>query len=156
MARLREAELEAWGGAVGRGVATPVFLALRGPLGAGKSVLARAVARGAGVTARMPSPTFNLVFRYRGERAEVVHLDLYRLGDPDEVWELGWSELGGDDDLVLVEWAGRAGPHLPRDRWEVELSIPEPGRPVREVSVERRGDPPSLPVEPARYARSES
>src|SRR5690606_23289192 len=78
-ALLSESELEAWGRAVGRTVETPVVLALRGELGAGKSVLARAVARGAGVAGPLPSPTFNLVFRYEGEDGvAVVHLDLYR------------------------------------------------------------------------------
>jgi tRNA threonylcarbamoyladenosine biosynthesis protein TsaE len=65
---LSESELVRWGERIGREVALPVFIALRGPLGAGKSVLARAVARGAGVVATMPSPTFNLVFTYHTER----------------------------------------------------------------------------------------
>ena len=69
----------------------PFFLALRGPLGAGKSVLARAVARGAGVEGPLPSPTFNLVFRYQGATADVVHVDLYRIHDPRELKELGWD-----------------------------------------------------------------
>src|SRR5512146_99697 len=108
---LTEPMLEAWGERIGRSVAVPVVLALRGELGAGKSVLARAVARGAGVSGALPSPTFNLVYRYQGSRLpggpgrggapdeegiEVWHLDLYRLEDPEEVWELGWRELGSD------------------------------------------------------------
>ena len=80
---LTEAELEAWGERIGASVAVPVVFALRGELGAGKSVLARAIARGAGVSGPMPSPTFNLVYRYHGARGvDVWHLDLYRLGDP--------------------------------------------------------------------------
>jgi tRNA threonylcarbamoyladenosine biosynthesis protein TsaE len=65
---LSEPDLVRWGEAIGREVAVPVFIALRGPLGAGKSVLARAIARGAGVSAAMPSPTFNLIFTYHAER----------------------------------------------------------------------------------------
>ncbi len=61
---LTEDELVAWGRRIGAAVTVPVFIGLIGPLGAGKSVLARAVARGAGVEGALPSPTFNIVFRY--------------------------------------------------------------------------------------------
>ena len=111
---LREHELTAWGGRIGREIGLPVFIGLSGPLGAGKSVLARAVARGAGVSARLPSPTFGLLFRYPArEGVEVVHADLYRLHDPEEIWELGWEELGAGREIALVEWPHRAGAYLP-------------------------------------------
>jgi tRNA threonylcarbamoyladenosine biosynthesis protein TsaE len=143
---LTEPDLVRWGRLVGSTVATPVFLALRGELGAGKSVLARAVARGAGVEGAVPSPTFNLVFRYRTPGGtEVVHLDLYRLESPDELWELGWEELGAGDEIVLVEWPERAGDHLPADRWEIELERAPGGSGVREVRVRKVGGPPHLP-----------
>jgi tRNA threonylcarbamoyladenosine biosynthesis protein TsaE len=142
---LSERELVRWGDRVGRDVEPPVFIGLRGQLGSGKSVFARAVARGAGVEAAIPSPTFNLLFRYRGRNVEVVHLDLYRLRSPDELWELGWEELGHGPEIVLVEWPERAGEHLPKDRWEVTLSAPEPGSLLRAVNAERIGDPPPLP-----------
>ena len=62
--RLDEASLALWGERIGETVDTPVVLGLRGELGAGKSVLARAIGKGAGVSAAMPSPSFNLLFRY--------------------------------------------------------------------------------------------
>lgn len=132
-----EPELVAWGERIGATVATPVFIALRGDLGAGKSVLARAIARGAGVSAAMPSPTFNLVFRYSTERGtDVVHMDLYRLERPEDVWELGWRELGDGDEIVLVEWPERAGSLLPPDRWDITLTATAPDRrTVRAVPV---------------------
>src|SRR5690606_22612088 len=93
--RLDERALEAWGRALGAEAPVPLFLALTGPLGAGKSVLARAVARGAGVLGTLPSPTYNLLFRYPASAGRmVVHLDLYRIGSPAELDELGWDELG--------------------------------------------------------------
>lgn len=175
MRTLTEAELVAWGERIGAEAELPLVLALRGRLGAGKSVLARAVARGAGVRGPMPSPTFNLVYRYHGEArdAEVWHLDLYRLEDPEEVWELGWQELGEGRQIVLIEWPERAESLLPRDRWDVELEIPEAagvGEPAdggagrvaegdasgagggasrRRVRVTRRGAAPELPGVPA-------
>lgn len=101
----------------------PVIITLRGELGAGKSVLARAIARGAGVQGAMPSPTFNLLFRYEAARGITVsHLDLYRLEDPEEVWELGWRELGEGNEIVLIEWPERAEALLPPVRWDITLA----------------------------------
>ncbi len=143
---LSEEELVAWGERLGTEVEVPVFVGLQGQLGAGKSVLARAVARGAGVEGVLPSPTFNLLFRYPArDRAEVIHMDLYRLRDPAELWELGWEELGLGPEIVLVEWPERAGSLLPEDRWEIRLTLPEPGSRLRMVQVHRVGVPPHLP-----------
>ncbi|MGD8322211.1 MAG: tRNA (adenosine(37)-N6)-threonylcarbamoyltransferase complex ATPase subunit type 1 TsaE [Gemmatimonadota bacterium] len=143
--RVDEEGLVRWGERIGDTVAAPVFIGLRGPLGAGKSVLARAIGRGAGVRQAMPSPSFNLMFRYEGRmELEVVHLDLYRIESPDEVWELGWDDLGQPNEIVLVEWPERAFDLLPPDRWLIDLTSP-PGKPlVRDVSVTRVGAPPEL------------
>jgi len=145
---LDEAELVAWGVAVGRGWVEgsggALVLALRGELGAGKSVLARAVARGVGVTSPMPSPTFNLVFRYEAGGAEVYHVDLYRLEQEEDVWELGWRELGEGRQVVMIEWAGRADALLPVPRWDIHIEATAPDlRRVRCVPV---GDPPAIPA----------
>ncbi len=135
-----------WGKAIGRAARTPMFLLLRGPLGAGKSVLARSIAQGAGVEGDVPSPTFNLVFRYPSSRGvQVVHMDLYRLTDPGELWELGWQELGDQDELVLVEWPDRAEGMLPEHRWEITLSPVSGDLEARRVSVSRFGVPQYLP-----------
>ena len=143
--RLTESELRHWGRRLGETLEVPVVLALAGPLGAGKSVLARAIGEGAGVRDPMPSPTFTLLQRYpaSGDR-EVVHLDLYRLNAPEELWELGWMQIPGDHDIVLIEWPERAGKLLPADHWLVALSIP-PGQPhLRAVEVTRVGEPRAL------------
>jgi tRNA threonylcarbamoyl adenosine modification protein YjeE len=149
---LTERELVRWGERIGAEVEPPLFLALRGPLGAGKSVLARAVARGAGVEGQIPSPTFNLLFRYDGVTADVVHMDLYRIHDPEELKELGWDELTCGEEIVLVEWPERAGGLLPADRWEVDIRAPEGASGVREVTVRRVGSPPHLPAFPMALA----
>ena len=142
---LNEAEMIRWGKAIGAAARTPLFLFLRGPLGAGKSVLARSIAHGAGVEGFVPSPTFNLMFRYPSSRGvEVVHMDLYRVTDPAELWELGWQELGGQDELVLVEWPDRAEGMLPEHRWEITLGSVAGDRGARTVSVIRFGVPQPL------------
>jgi tRNA threonylcarbamoyladenosine biosynthesis protein TsaE len=144
-AMLTEAELVAWGERIGEGAEPPLFLALRGDLGAGKSTLARAIARGAGVEGPVPSPTFNLLFRYETPRGvALAHLDLYRLEDPEEVWDLGWGELPGEGEIALVEWPERAEALLPEPRWEVEIE--ETGDDaVRRVTARPVGDPGALP-----------
>jgi len=144
-AELTEPELVAWGERIGREARTPLVIALRGDLGAGKSTLARAVAHGAGVEGDVPSPTFNLVFAYDTPRGvRVQHLDLYRLERTDEVWELGWSELGAADELVLIEWPERAEALLPAPRWEVEIEdLGDPDS--RRVATRAVGAPPPLP-----------
>jgi tRNA threonylcarbamoyladenosine biosynthesis protein TsaE len=129
-------------------------IALRGDLGAGKSVLARAIARGAGVKGPMPSPTFNLVYRYAGKRATVVHLDLYRLEMEDDVWELGWRELGTGDEIVLAEWPERAESLLPPDRWDIVLEA-GPREDLRSVATTRVGNVGALP-DAAPYAEADA
>ena len=124
---------------------TPVILALRGELGAGKSVLARAIARGAGVQTHMPSPTFNLLFRYETPRGTTIsHLDLYRLLDAEEVWELGWRELGDGNEIVLIEWPERAEDLLPARRWDITIG-PGTRDDTRIVSALPRAHAPALP-----------
>jgi tRNA threonylcarbamoyl adenosine modification protein YjeE len=147
-AELTEAQMVAWGERIGREARTPLVLALRGDLGAGKSTLARAIAHGAGVAGDIPSPTFNLLFSYDAPRGiRLHHLDLYRLDDPDEVWELGWSELGAANELVMIEWPQRAEALLPSPRWEVEIE--EAGDPsVRNIVAHPVGDPLPLPELP--------
>lgn len=143
-ASLSEPALQAWGERIGRQVRMPLVLALRGDLGAGKSTLARAIAHGAGVEGAVPSPTFNLRFSYDARGGvRVHHLDLYRLQHADQVWELGWEELGSDSDLVLIEWPERAEALLAAERWDVTLEVESPT--TRRVHAVRVGTPSDLP-----------
>jgi tRNA threonylcarbamoyl adenosine modification protein YjeE len=121
-------------------------IALRGDLGAGKTTLARAIARGAGVEGPIPSPTYNLLFRYdEATGGRLVHIDLYRIEDQSEVWELGWQELPAEDELVLIEWPERAEELLPAPRWEISLL--DEGDPMsRSVRIRRVGDAPPIPL----------
>lgn len=97
------------------------FVALLGELGAGKTVLARGAAEGAGVTDVASSPTFALVNLYRGGRVALQHVDLYRLSGPSELFALGFEDLLAEAAATICEWADRAGPALPADRLEIAL-----------------------------------
>jgi tRNA threonylcarbamoyladenosine biosynthesis protein TsaE len=122
-----------------------VFVTLDGPLGAGKTTLVQACCAGAGVAGPITSPTFALVQRY-GE-PPVHHVDLYRIEREEELFELGWSDLTSGDGAVFVEWADRARTLLPKDRWEIRLSIPFGGE-CRGVEALVHGNAPAIPVIP--------
>ncbi len=110
--------------ALARSAEPGLAILLSGPLGAGKSELARAFVRTwlADPETEVPSPTFTLVQPYDGPRGAVWHCDLYRLGDPGEVEELGLPEAFAEA-VVLVEWPDRLGDAVPLDRLELALEI---------------------------------
>lgn len=82
---------------------TGLAIGLRGPLGAGKSSLARALLRGLGVSGPVPSPTYTLVEPYVAGGREIYHADLYRLGEPEELEMLGLADIA-EGAVLLVEW----------------------------------------------------
>lgn len=147
---LSEGALERWGREVGRAaVAGRVFVCLYGDLGAGKSTLARAACRGAGVAGAVPSPTFTLVNEYEGPGGTTIrHADLYRIEAPDGLPDMGWAGLVQSDEAVFVEWADRAYGHLPADRWDIRLDfVADPA--LRRVTAAARGSAPPVPRFPS-------
>ena len=116
-----EAELRSWGERLGRAASAPLVIAISGELGAGKTTLAQAICRGAGVRDFVTSPTFALVQRYEGARAPVYHVDLYRLESARDLVNLGWDDVLRDDALVLVEWPERAEGNVPDDALHIQL-----------------------------------
>jgi len=97
---------------------------LNGTLGAGKSTFARAVIQELTNTHDdIPSPTFTLVQEYQTDSKNIYHLDLYRLEEADEIFELGWEEMINDTDLVLIEWSERIAQYLPKNKTDITLNI---------------------------------
>jgi tRNA threonylcarbamoyladenosine biosynthesis protein TsaE len=96
---------------------------LEGPLGAGKSVLARALLRSAAGKPALdvPSPSFTLVQSYETPIGLIHHYDLWRLGQSNDVIELDWD--GAREDIVLVEWPDRLGDLRPEDALAVKLEF---------------------------------
>jgi tRNA threonylcarbamoyladenosine biosynthesis protein TsaE len=102
-----EADTAGLGAALARVVKAGDVIALSGPLGAGKTALARGFLAAAGHVGEVPSPTFALVQPYEELEPPVLHADLYRIEDPSELVELGLGDAA--DAVLLVEWPDRAG-----------------------------------------------
>jgi len=126
--------MEALGRRLGAVAQPGTVIALSGDLGAGKSVLARGIARGLGITGRIPSPTFILVAEYTQGRIPLHHGDLYRLTGPDDVMSVGLDEFLGGEGIVVLEWADRFPEILPADHLAIRIEI-GPTDDEREVSL---------------------
>ena len=124
---------------------------LEGAIGAGKSHLARALIRARlGEAEEVPSPTFTLVQTYRGA-PEIWHADLYRLGHPDEVLELGLEEAY-ETAICLIEWPERLG-HLPANPIRLRLDLEAEGR---RVTIDLGNRPPEPLLHHLRARRAEA
>lgn len=110
-----------------------IFL-LRGPLGAGKSAFARAFIQYlVQSNIDVPSPTFTLVQQYDTDEVMISHLDLYRLEDPEEIYELGWEDFITDS-IVLVEWPERLGHLTPSTHILLNIDVTDDG--IRKITYD--------------------
>jgi len=132
-------ETRAIGQALGSHAHAGALLALIGPLGAGKTELAKGVAEGLGVTSVVNSPTYVLMNEHLG-RLRLFHIDAYRLDDPEEAVAAGLFDDRQAAGVAVVEWADRLADRLPADRLELTL-VPEPdGSDRRHISWRAVGD----------------
>jgi len=118
-----EAATRRLGAAIAAALRPGEAVCLSGPLGAGKSTLARALVRALTTPDEdVPSPTFTLVQFYEGARLKVAHFDLYRLSNPDEAYEIGLDEAL-EDGAAVIEWPERLAGRLPPDRLDVGIAF---------------------------------
>jgi tRNA threonylcarbamoyladenosine biosynthesis protein TsaE len=111
---------------------------LTGDLGAGKTTFVQGVARGLGIEEQVSSPTFTLVKEYTGI-LDVAHVDVYRLERLQDVVDLGLEELGGGDDVLLVEWGDTIEELLPDDRLRVTLTTGDADGDRRSIAIAATG-----------------
>lgn len=125
--------------AVGRTLAEllvpPKLVLLRGDLGAGKTTVVKGIAAAFEAAAEedVTSPTFTLVHEYRGPRATLYHIDLYRIDTPRELDTLALDDLRSDNSILLIEW-GEKFPRLVRER-DVEIALEPAGENERRIKV---------------------
>jgi tRNA threonylcarbamoyladenosine biosynthesis protein TsaE len=116
----------------------PLLILLRGDLGAGKTTLVKGVAEGfeAAHAEEVTSPTFTLIHEYRGPRATLYHIDLYRIDTEREFETLALSDLLAPNSILLIEW-GEKFSHLQRER-DIEITLERVGDTGRSIRVTSR------------------
>jgi tRNA threonylcarbamoyladenosine biosynthesis protein TsaE len=128
-------ETIAFGRALAEMLAPPKLVLLRGDLGAGKTTLVKGIAAAFEAAAEddVTSPTFTLIHEYRGPRAHLYHIDLYRIDTQRELETLALDDLRSDDSILLIEW-GEKFPRLVHER-DLEISLERTGENERRIRV---------------------
>jgi tRNA threonylcarbamoyladenosine biosynthesis protein TsaE len=137
-----QAETESLAFHVGCAAWAGLNLTITGPLGAGKTVFARGLARGLGITDTITSPSYPIIQEYSG-RLPFYHMDWYRLRTEDEVLETGAAELLGEAGVCLVEWPDRALELFDESTIRIEIQILS-GESRRIDIRQTRGNQPAL------------
>jgi tRNA threonylcarbamoyladenosine biosynthesis protein TsaE len=128
-------ETIAFGRTLAELLAPPQLVLLRGDLGAGKTTLVKGIAAAFQAAAEedVTSPTFTLVHEYRGPRANLYHIDLYRIDTQRELETLALDDLRDENSILLIEW-GEKFPRLERER-DVEISLERDGNHGRRIRI---------------------
>lgn len=109
---------------------------LSGDLGVGKTVFTQGFARGLGIEEAVNSPTFTIIQEYEGTRLPLYHFDVYRIGDIEEMEEIGYEDYFYGDGVCLIEWAELIEELLPKDRTSIEIRKNlEKGFDYREITI---------------------
>ena len=112
-------ETFAFGKWIGENALPGQVYTLVGDLGVGKTVFTQGVAEGLGITEPVNSPTFTIIQEYESGRMPFYHFDVYRIGDIEEMDEVGFEEYVMGDGVSLIEWANLIEEILPENRTEV-------------------------------------
>ncbi len=123
-----EAEMMELGARLAGELAGGQVITLSGDLGAGKTTLVRGMLRGLGFAGRVKSPSYGLVESYPVAGLEVHHLDLYRVGEPEELDFIGIEDLIGPDSVLLIEWPERGRGCLPPASKRISIDLDGEGR----------------------------
>ena len=132
-----EKETRALGEELGRQAVPGSLYTLTGDLGTGKTVFTQGFARGLGITEHVNSPTFTIVQEYDGGRLPFYHFDVYRIGDLEEMDEIGYEDYFYGDGVCLIEWAELIEELLPAVRTAVRIEKDlDRGFDYRKITVE--------------------
>lgn len=122
---------------LGMGAKAGRLYCLNGDLGVGKTVFTQGFAKGLGITEPVNSPTFTIVQEYETGRLPFYHFDVYRIADPEEMYELGYEDYFFGNGVCLVEWAGLIEELLPLHRTIITIEKDlEQGFDYRRISIE--------------------
>ncbi|MCI7148023.1 MAG: tRNA (adenosine(37)-N6)-threonylcarbamoyltransferase complex ATPase subunit type 1 TsaE [Candidatus Fimisoma sp.] len=110
-----EKETENFGRRLGESLSAGDVVAMVGDLGTGKTTLTGYIARGLGIKETVSSPTFTIIKEYNSGRLPLYHFDVYRIGDPEELFNIGADEYFDGDGVCVVEWADLVSEELPEN-----------------------------------------
>lgn len=133
-----EEETFALGEKIGREAIPGQVYTLLGDLGVGKTVFTQGVAKGLGISEPICSPTFTIVQVYEEGRMPFYHFDVYRIGDVEEMDEIGYEDYFYGDGICFVEWANLIEEIIPTNRIQITIKKnPEKGYSYREITIDR-------------------
>ena len=136
-----EEETFALGEKIGREALPGQIYTLLGDLGVGKTVFTQGVAKGLGITEAICSPTFTVVQVYEEGRMPFYHFDVYRIGDIEEMDEIGYEDYFYGEGVSLIEWANLIEEILPEKYTEIKIEKDlEKGFDYRKITVTSMGD----------------
>lgn len=114
---------------------------LSGSLGVGKTVFTQGVAEGLGIREHVNSPTFTIVQIYEEGRMPLYHFDVYRIGDIEEMEEIGYEDYFYGDGLCIIEWAELISELIPLDAKNITIEKnPEKGLDYRKITISKSGE----------------
>ncbi|MGN0702107.1 MAG: tRNA (adenosine(37)-N6)-threonylcarbamoyltransferase complex ATPase subunit type 1 TsaE [Lentihominibacter sp.] len=116
-----EQDTRSFGRRLGEQVKPGTVIAMIGDLGTGKTTLTKAIAEGMGVTETITSPTFNIVKEYETGRLPLYHFDVYRVGDVEEMFEIGYEEYFFGKGVCVVEWADIIEELIPENAMTIRI-----------------------------------
>ncbi len=133
-----EEETFALGERIGKEALPGQIYTLLGDLGVGKTVFTQGVAKGLGITEAICSPTFTIVQVYEEGRMPFYHFDVYRIGDIEEMDEIGYEDYFYGEGISFVEWANLIEELIPENRIEITIRKNlEKGFSYREITIDR-------------------
>ena len=132
-------ETKALGQKIGTEALPGSVYTLIGDLGVGKTVFTQGIAEGLGITEPICSPTFTIVQVYEEGRMPFYHFDVYRIGDIEEMEEIGYEDYFYGEGVCMIEWANLIEEILPQKRWDITLEKDlEKGFDYRTIPINRR------------------
>lgn len=133
-----ERDIELFANKFASALRVPLVIWLEGDLGTGKTAFARALIHALGYKGRVKSPTYGLLEHYQLASLQVLHMDLYRIGDPGELEFLGVEDLLDEHTILLVEWPERGGSWLPQPDFIFRFTYADEGRDLQWTAFTQR------------------